>query len=180
MQLDLKWRLAISLGLLVLCLVAVYPPAEKIHLGLDLKGGIHMVMRVRTDDAVKAEVDLSQERIRAALGEKGLAPAKISTEGLKAILLEGVDAARAGEVREILGRFPQSAASTLGGGRMRLELSAREEAAVRDGAVRQALETIRTRVDKFGVAEPTIQRQGGAGGDRILIQLPGVENPERV
>src|SRR5213594_614053 len=81
MNLDIRWRLLLIVGLTALCLFAIYPPAEKIHLGLDLKGGIHMVMRVRTDDAVKAEIDLSQERIRAALGEKGLAPAKISADG---------------------------------------------------------------------------------------------------
>src|SRR5712691_13472051 len=101
MNLDLRWRLLLIFALLVLCVLAIYPPSEKIHLGLDLKGGIHMVMRVRTDDAVKAEIDLSQERIRAALGEKGLAPQKSSAEGLKAMVLEGVDAARAGEVRDL-------------------------------------------------------------------------------
>src|SRR2546425_9943603 len=182
MKLELRWRLLLILGLTVLCVLAIYPPSEKIHLGLDLKGGIHMVMRVRTDDAVKAEIDLSQERIRAALGEKGLAPAKISADGLKGIGLEGVDAARVGEVRDLLAlQFPQYAVSSPGGGRLRLELKAKDESTIRDSAVKQALETIRTRVDKFGVAEPTIQRQGtGTGADRILIQLPGVENPERV
>src|SRR3989441_6288878 len=182
MNLDMRWRLLLILGVTVLCLVAIYPPSEKIHLGLDLKGGIHMVMRVKTDDAVKAEIDLSEERIGSALGEKGLAPMKISTEGIKVIILEGVDPARVGEIRDLLGRqFPQYSLSSPGGGRLRLELRAKEEAEIRDAAVRQALETIRTRVDKFGVAEPTIQRQGsGATADRILIQLPGVENPERV
>ena len=182
MNLDLRWRLILSFGLLVVCLYAVYPPSEKIHLGLDLKGGIHMVMRVKTDDAVKAEVDLSQEKIRSALGEKGLAPAKISADGLNAILMEGVDTARMGEVRDLLSsQFLQYNVTTVGSGRLRLQLSPKEESDIRDSSVRQALETIRTRVDKFGVAEPTIQRQGtGARADRILIQLPGVEDPERV
>src|SRR2546428_2202143 len=182
MNLDMRWRLLLILGVTVLCLVAIYPPSEKIHLGLDLKGGIHMVMRVKTDDAVKADIDLTQERIRSALGEKGLAPMKISPEGLKVIILEGVDAARVGEVRDLLTRqFPQYSLSSPGGGRLRLELRAKEEAEIRGSAVRQALETIRTRVDKFGVGEATIQRQGsGARADRILIQLPGVEEPERV
>jgi preprotein translocase subunit SecD len=182
MNLDLRWRLLLSFGLLVVCLFAVYPPSDKIHLGLDLKGGIHMVMRVKTDDAVKAEIDLSQEKIRSALGEKGLAPAKISADGMNAILMVGVDAARVGEVRDLLSaQFRQYNVTTAGGGGLRLQLSPKEESDIRDSSVRQALETIRTRVDKFGVAEPTIQRQGtGARADRILIQLPGVEDPERV
>jgi preprotein translocase subunit SecD len=182
MNLELRWRILLILGLSALCLFAIYPPSDKIHLGLDLKGGIHMVMRVKTDDAVKAEIDLTQERIRSALGEKGLAPAKIATDGLNAILLEGFDAARVGEIRDLLTRqFGHYVLSSPGQGRLRLVLRPNEESAIRDTAVRQALETIRTRVDKFGVAEPTIQRQGsGASADRILIQLPGVENPERV
>src|SRR5262245_6530819 len=167
MNLDLRWRLILSFGLLVVCLFAVYPPSERIHLGLDLKGGIHMVMRVKTDDAVKAEIDLSQEKIRSALGEKGLAPAKISADGMNAILMEGVDAARIGEVRDLLSaQFRQYNVTSSGGGRLRLQLTPKEESDIRDSSVRQALETIRTRVDKFGVAEPTIQRQGtGARAD---------------
>src|SRR3989442_9011244 len=152
MNLDLRWRLLLILALLVICVWAVYPPAEKIHLGLDLKGGIHMVMRVKTDDAVKAEIDLSQERIRSTLGEKGLAPQKTLADGVAAMILEGVDSARTGEIRDLLGKqFPQYQVTSPGPGRLRLQLRAQDENAIRDSAVRQALETIRTRVDKFGV-----------------------------
>src|SRR5207249_6753456 len=61
-------------------------------------------------------------------------------------------------------------------GRFRLTMQSRAVARLRDDAVRQGVETIRNRVDQFGVAEPTITRQGA---DRILIQLPGVQDPER-
>jgi preprotein translocase subunit SecD len=182
MNLDIRWRLLITLAIVVVSCLVLYPPGEKIHLGLDLKGGIHMVMRVKTDDAVRAEIDLSQERIRAALGEKGLAPQRVAPDGINALLLDGVDPARTGEVRDLLGRqFPQFQISAPGPGSLRAQLKPADEAGIRDSAVRQALETIRTRVDRFGVAEPTIQRQGtGARADRILVQLPGVEDPERV
>jgi len=140
MNLDLRWRLVIVLATLLICILAVYPPGEKIHLGLDLKGGIHMVMRVKTDDAVKAEVDLSQERIRSALGEKGLAPTKIAADGLDAIVLEGIDPARSGEVRDLLAnQFRQYAIASSGSGKLRLVLSPKEESGIRDSAVRQAL-----------------------------------------
>jgi preprotein translocase subunit SecD len=165
-----------------LCLALVFPPARKINLGLDLKGGIHMVMRVKTDDAVKATLDLDQERIRSAFGEKGLAPKEVAAQGGEAMVLSGLDVARLEEAREILRtQFPQYQVATAGPGQLRLDLRAQDVSGIRDSAVRQALETIRLRVDKFGVAEPTIQRQGmGPKNDRILIQLPGVENPERV
>jgi preprotein translocase subunit SecD len=179
---DIRVRLLVVLGVTVLCAYLIYPPPERVHLGLDLKGGIHMVMRVKTDDAVKAEVDLAQERIRQALGEKGLAPSAIGREGLKGLRLSGIDAGRLQEAVDLLrSQFPQYRVEEQEAGRLYLELREADETQVRDGAVRQALETIRTRVDKFGVAEPTVQRQGvGPGADRVLIQLPGVENPERV
>jgi preprotein translocase subunit SecD len=180
--LDIRYRLLIVLGLTLLCAWLIYPPGQRINLGLDLRGGIHMVMRVKTDDAVKAEIDLSQERIRSALGEKGLAPTDIQADGIGAMILSGIDSARLSEARDTLSTsFPQYQIESRPPGRLRLSLRAQEESSIRDSAVRQAVETIRTRVDKFGVAEPTIQREGiGAKADRILIQLPGVENPERV
>jgi preprotein translocase subunit SecD len=178
---DVRTRLAIIAAVIAICLYLVYPLRETINLGLDLKGGIHLVMRVRTDDAVKAEQDLSAERIRSALGEKGLAPTRIEVSG-GGLLLVGIDPARAGEARELLrDQFPQYSAESAGPGALRLALRPVDEAGLRDAAVRQALETIRTRVDKFGVAEPTIQRKGvGPDADQIVVQLPGVEDPERV
>jgi preprotein translocase subunit SecD len=182
MNLSLRMRLLLVVALAAICLYVLYPPSEKIHLGLDLKGGIHMVMRVKTDDAVRAETDLAQQRIRSALGEKGLAPSQSAAEGLDVLVLSGIDAARRDEAREILRtQFPEYQVKETGPGQLRLELTPAAESALRDSAVRQALETIRTRVDKFGVAEPTIQRQGiGPKAERIVIQLPGVEDPERV
>src|SRR5258706_1685506 len=182
MNLDLRWRLLLILALTALCAYAVYPPTQQIRLGLDLKGGIHMVMRVKTDDAMKAELDLTSERIRSALGEKGLAPRAINPDGVRAVVLEGVDPARTGEVQDLLSRqVDRYQISVPGGGRLRMQLKASEETNIRDSAVRQALETIRTRVDKFRVAEPTIQRQGtGAGAARVLPQRPGAEHPETV
>ncbi len=180
--LDTRFRLLVLAAVTAICVVLIYPPDQKIRLGLDLKGGIHMVMRVKTDDAVKAEIDLMQQRIRSALGEKGLAPSEIVPEGLDSLILSGLDASRVGEIQNLLRtQFGQYQQQSPGGGRLRLTLSSQEETAIRDSAVRQAIETIRNRVDKFGVSEPTIQRQGsGAKSDRILVQLPGVENPERV
>jgi preprotein translocase subunit SecD len=175
--LDIKWRVGIVVAALAVCLFAVHPLDETIHLGLDLRGGMHLVMKVKTDDAIRAEVDLIQERVRAALGEKGLAPKEITT-GRGSLTLAGLDEARLDESRELVRvQFPQYGVRAAGPGRLVMELRADDEAGIRDAAIRQALETIRTRVDRFGVAEPTIQRQGT---DRILIQLPGVADPERV
>lgn len=179
---DIRVRIAIVLGLALLCIFLVYPIDESINLGLDLRGGIHIVMRVKTNDALRAEIDLSAERIRSALTEKGIAPESIEPDGTDAAMISGIDEERLDEARStVREQFPQFAVSAAGSGGLRMELRAEEISAIRDSTVRQALETIRNRVDKFGVSEPTIQRQGvGPDADRILIQLPGVDDPERV
>ncbi len=179
---DIRVRFAIIVGLALLCVYLIYPIGESINLGLDLRGGIHIVMRVKTDDALRAEIDLLGERVRSALEEKGMAPGSIERDGTDAAVISGINAARLDEARRtIREQFPQFAVSATGSDALRIALRAEEITAIRDSTVRQALETIRNRVDKFGVAEPTIQRQGvGPEADRILIQLPGVDDPERV
>jgi preprotein translocase subunit SecD len=178
---DVRVRIAIILGSVVLCAVLIYPLSRTINLGLDLRGGIHMVMRVRTDDAVKAEIDLARERIRAALQEKGITVGTIDTPALDSLSFSGLEPARLDEARTLVrDQFPQYQ-SEGSGGSLRLTLRPADESGVRDSAVRQALETIRTRIDKFGVAEPLIQRKGvGPQADQIVVQLPGVDDPERV
>ena len=181
--LDIRIRLVIIAAIIVACAFVAFPPQEKVNLGLDLKGGIHLVMQVHTDDAVKAEIDLSMDRIRASLAEEGMEPTSVKPDGLNAMILTGIDPGRTGEARDFLrGQFNQFRGTDQGNGTLRLQLTQVDEGKTRDSAVRQALETIRNRVDKFGVAEPTIQRTGGLASDRdrILIQLPGVEDPERV
>jgi preprotein translocase subunit SecD len=179
--LDIRLRLLIVLALVTVCALLAYPPRETINLGLDLKGGIHLVMRVNPDDAVKAEVDLSTSRIRTALSEQDLEPTEIQTEGIDAMILSGLEPSRVGEARDLLRtQFSQFRGQAEEDGRLRLRLTSQQISATRDAAVRQALETIRNRVDKFGVAEPMIQRQLAPHTDRILIQLPGVEDPDRV
>ena len=179
---DVRVRMAITLGIIVLCIWMIYPLAQTVNLGLDLKGGIHMVMRVRTDEAVKAEIDLTRDRMRSSLVEKGMTPGEAGGEGLTTIVFSGIDAARTDEARTLLrDQFPQFSMETSGPGGLRLTLRPADESAVRDSAVRQALEKIDTRINKFGVAEPLIQRKGvGAKADQIIVQLPGVEDPERV
>ena len=178
---DVRVRLAIVLASVILCAVLIHPMSEKISLGLDLRGGIHMVMRVRTDEAVKAEVDLARERIRAALKEKGISVGTMDSPELDTLTIGGIEPARVEEARTLLrDQFPQYELQT-GAGTLQARLRAADESATRDSAVRQALETIRTRIDKFGVAEPLIQRKGvGPKADQIVVQLPGVDDPQRV
>jgi preprotein translocase subunit SecD len=180
---PLKWRWVLIVALTVLSCVLAYPPSQKIKLGLDLKGGIHLVMRVKTDDAVKAATDLDLELLRAELQKKGVVPQRIDSSGVDRIDVRGVDSTKAPVLREVVSS--QFSAWRLSGGgedSYRLTLNPARSREIRESSVRQALETIRSRIDKFGVTEPVVQEMGftGSGEDRILVQLPGIQNTERV
>jgi preprotein translocase subunit SecD len=156
------------------------PPQERIVLGLDLKGGIHLIMEVNTDDAVKTEADLAEERLRQELRGRGITFQDLARDGLSRIVLAGALPAERPALRQLFDeQLPGWNPEDEGQGQWQLTLSHLLEQQVREDSVRQALETIRERVDALGVAEPNIQRQG-LGGARILVQLPGVDDPGRV
>ncbi len=175
------WRIVLIVAVVAVAAWALYPPKEKIKLGLDLAGGIHLVLQVQTDDAIKAELDDASQRFVSAARDKGLGvgAAEVDAEGLRFMVQipEGVDRTALGEFAD--DNFPDYDLST-SAERWTLSFKANMERYIRDQAVRKGLETINNRVDQFGVSEPVIQRQGGLEGDRILIQLPGVDDPARV
>ena len=156
----------------------LYPPQKTINLGLDLQGGIHMVLGVETQKHVQSQTDRAAEDLKGALERKGIALKRVARDGEAAIAVELASAQAWNDALTVTGEFQrfERRDEDQAGGRFKLVMSEREAARLRDDAVRQGLETIRNRVDQFGVAEPTITRQGG---DRILIQLPGLQDPAR-
>ncbi|MBI4161254.1 MAG: protein translocase subunit SecD [Acidobacteria bacterium] len=177
---QLRWKILLILAVIGFAVWQAFPLQETIRLGLDLRGGLNLVMQVRTDDAVRAEVDQVEERLAAELKEAGIAHAGLERSSLTRIRIRAAEEARAEELRGRLREGFAEWSEEREGDDWVLDLGPQVVEDVREVAVRQALETIRERVDQFGVAEPVIQRQGLAGGERILVQLPGVENPERV
>jgi len=156
----------------------LYPPKQAINLGLDLQGGIHLVLGVETDKHVASQIDRAAEDLKATLERKGIALKRIARDGDATVVVELAspeswnDAlTAASEVQNFERRDENQAV-----GRFRLVMRERVINQLRDDAVRQGLETIRNRVDQFGVSEPTITRQGN---DRILIQLPGIHDVAR-
>jgi preprotein translocase subunit SecD len=174
-------RLWLRIGIVVAAAAAsiwyLYPPQKTINLGLDLQGGIHLVLGVDLDKALESQVERVGNGLRASLEKKGIV-ARIERRGpteLAVQLASPQTWADAQPALRELGSFETREADQAAG-RVLLALRAQEAATLRDLAVRQGLETIRNRVDQFGVAEPSIQQQGD---NRILIQLPGVQDPER-
>jgi preprotein translocase subunit SecD len=180
---PLKWRWALIAVVTLLSVYLCYPLQEKIKLGLDLKGGIHLVMQVKTDDAIKASLDLDMETLRSELAKHGITPERIEHSGVDRMIVSGVDPSKSPELRDLVSsQFSAYDLAAKGGGAFELRLKAAQMRAIRETSVRQALETIRNRIDKFGVSEPVVQQIGFAGGgeEKILVQLPGIQNTERV
>ena len=170
-------------GLLILVVVAIaaisaWPLEDKINLGLDLRGGMHLVLEVQTADAVKSEIDNAMERIVQEARDAGISTIEARREG-EQIVLTGVPPER----DEVIGRIRQDFLGETWdwdrvGDRIVFELTAAGRAEIRDGAVRQALQTIDNRINAYGVAEPVIAQLGSS--ERIAVQLPGVDDPERI
>jgi preprotein translocase subunit SecD len=156
----------------------LYPPKKTINLGLDLQGGIHLVLGVETDKAVASQTDRVAEDLKGALEKKGIGVTRVAREGESTIVVQLANPQNWNDAQTVVGEFPnfERRDADPASGRFKLVMTPREVDRLRDLAVRQGVETIRNRVDQFGVAEPTITRQGT---DRILIQLPGLQDPER-
>ena len=157
----------------------VFPDA-RIRLGLDLRGGLYLTLEVKVDEAVAAHVDASADSLRRALAHAGLVAATVTRGGSDTLEVTDPAGGNTAVIRQALtDTLPDFAivSGTPAGGPLRARLSPAETARIREGAVDQALATLRGRIDQYGVAEPTVQRQGAA---RIVLQLPGVQHPEEV
>ncbi|GKS66100.1 protein translocase subunit SecD [Nitrospira sp.] len=153
-------------------------PNKGITLGLDLQGGIHMVLEVDEDRAVEIAVDRSVTALQDLIAEKGLAIESTKRTAHDQITILAKDADANTAVKKLVDNFPifverdsaGSATATI------WELHEAETKRIKDSAINQALETIRNRIDQFGVTEPIVQRQGLK---QIVVQLPGVKDPKR-
>src|SRR5262245_47779266 len=179
MSRHLGIRIAIVAVVVAVSLWYLYPPRKTINLGLDLQGGIHLVLGVDVDKALEAHVERAGDTVRAELQKKGIVVSKTERRGPGELVVQlastqNWDAALQ-TVGEVLPAFDRKEADQAAG-RIVLTLKPREATEIRTLAVRQGLETIRNRIDQFGVSEASIQQQGD---NRILVQLPGVQDPAR-
>ncbi len=175
MNKNLRWKVILILAVVALSVWSFYPPGEKVNLGLDLKGGVHLIMRVQTDDALRIETETTVERLRETLSRTGVQYAKLEATSPTSFVAEGIQNDQAFrqaavEVDTVFSRSP-------GAGRYTYTMRPNIAAQLREEAVTQSLQTIERRVNELGVAEPIVARQGAA--DQILVQLPGVTDVTR-
>ncbi len=153
-------------------------PNKGIALGLDLQGGIHLVLEVEEDRAVEIAVDRSVNTIQDLLTDKKIAVESVKRTGFAQVTLVFPKGDLKAQIQKILEGIPGFSENAGAGSDSTLvyELPEGEIKRIKDSAINQALETIRNRIDQFGVAEPLIQRQGLK---QIVVQLPGIKEPKR-
>jgi preprotein translocase subunit SecD len=157
---------------------------DRIHLGLDLRGGTHLILQVMVNDAVKADADNAIERLKSEMRAASVTYAEVTQPDAQnnpdQIQIKGVPSESSGELRRIVSeRLPEYDLKSGPENSWLVAMKASVLNDLKNRAVSQAIETIRNRIDQLGVSEPVIEEHG-LGQYQILVQLPGVDDPARV
>src|ERR1700751_3801559 len=197
MNKNLLWKLLFIIGTMLFFLFGIFgiPKSlsgeglltaltDHIHLGLDLKGGTHLILQVHVNDAVNVDAQNAIEVLKEQLRTRKIDYSDISQPDPQNnpdhLVLKGVQpGARSDLLSIVQERLPEY--DITGGAENSWVMSMKPSMLtdLKNKAVTQAIETIRNRIDALGVSEPTIQEHG-LGDYQILVQLPGVDDPARV
>ncbi len=191
----LRWKFALLAFFVIASVVLVIPSfypntpqwfkkyvyQEGLKLGLDLQGGMHLILKVDVDQAVRNAAELYAQDLKDALKRQNITVVKRKSENPDEILLAVPNKSALEKIKETIKQdFPNLQIKNINEDTkfptISLALSSREEKFIREHAVEQSLEIIRNRIDQFGVTEPVIVRQGE---EEIVVQLPGVKDPDR-
>ncbi|HSK11533.1 MAG TPA: protein translocase subunit SecD [Vicinamibacterales bacterium] len=177
---NLRWRIILIVVIVGACLWAIIPPAEKIRLGLDLKGGVHLVLQVNTEDALRLETETTAESLRAELEKAGVAGATVQASSPTEFQVSGLQPGQDTALRQATNALSIGWERESGvGGTYVYRMRGNRQSQLREESVAQAEQTILRRVDDLGVAEPVVTRHGGTRGNQLLVQLPGVSEVAR-
>ena len=185
MRPELRTRAILYGGFLLGCGVALWPPfnlgetAGKIKLGLDLRGGMHLVMQVVVDDALNATIDDGVQTVRDQLSRKGVTFTGAQRVDATSFSVDGVEPARVKDARDVLKDFFREGweVREAGEGRFLVKMTTPYQGQIKDRTVKEAIRTLERRVNQLGVNESVIAAYGNRG-DQILVQLPGITDPE--
>jgi preprotein translocase subunit SecD len=197
MNKNLSWKLTVIIGILLVFLAGILgipkdwsgrgllaSITDRIHLGLDLRGGTHLILQVQVNDAVNVDSDNALARLKEDLRTHKINYADITkpdpVNHPEMIVVKGVPPDQTSDFKSIISdRLPEYDASSGAENSWTVSMKAQNLADLKNRAVTQAIETIRNRIDQLGVSEPVIQEHG-LGQYQILVQLPGVDDPARV
>src|SRR5580698_11271104 len=197
MDKNLRWQLPVILVVLVAFVYGIFGVPDnwsgkgllaalqnRIHLGLDLKGGTHLILQVQVNDAVNVDSDNAVERLKADLRARKINYTEISkpdpANDPDKVVLKGVTPVSRSDLLSIVqDRLPEYNLTSGPDNTWTVSMKPQALADLKTRAVTQAIETIRNRIDTLGVSEPIIEEHG-LGQYQILVQLPGVDEPARV
>ncbi len=202
MSRNLRWKWFVIIAIVVGCLLGItgIPRSgadlltnwtNRVRLGLDLKGGSHMVLQVQVQDAFMAEADQLIEQLKTALDQQSVpftaiernAPASIETAGSIQIDFHGIPAGKSAEFRKTVLETAGERWTLVPASSTTYRLLMRKTAAaeLRRETLDRSISTIEKKVNGLGVAEASVQSRGGSEGEaEILVQLPGLDDPARV
>jgi preprotein translocase subunit SecD len=196
MKKNLKNKVVLIVAVLAICIYGIIGVpsgvsgkaltqaiGQRIHLGLDLKGGAHLILQVVVKEAVSAETDNTVERVKQELKTANLSFTQVfkpDPDKPETIRVEGTAAASSNDVRSLLdSKYSNEYDLTSGDNAWTLTMKPLVERSLEEKTVQQAIEAIRDRVDALGVSEPQIQEYN-LGANQILVDLPGVENESQI
>jgi len=197
MNKNLLWKLGLILGTLLVFLFGIFgiPKSfskdglltaitDHIHLGLDLRGGTHLILQVQVNDAVNGDSDRAVERLKEDLRTHKINYTEITKPDPVTrpdqIALKGVPPESTSDLRSIVSeRLPEYNLNSGADNAWTFSMKPQALAELKNRAVALAIETIRNRIDQLGVSEPVIQEHG-LGQYQILVQLPGMDDSARV
>jgi preprotein translocase subunit SecD len=197
MNKNLRWKVIVIVATLLVFLFGIFgvpkgwsgsallaSMTERIHLGLDLQGGTHLILQVQVNDAVNSDSDRAIERLKDEMRSRKIAYADIvkpdPANNPDHIVIKGVPPETSSDLRNLISdRLPEYDAKSGPENSWVLSMKPAQLTDLKSRAVQQAIETIRNRVDKLGVSEPVIQEHG-LGDYQILVQLPSIDDPARV
>ncbi|HYA49177.1 MAG TPA: hypothetical protein VEG35_05705, partial [Burkholderiales bacterium] len=177
MKKGLRWKILTTVVILAIAVFVAWPIQDKVKLGLDLKGGVHLVMQIMTDDAVSMDTDQEILRLQDVFKKNSITFRTITPLAPGKFTIQGLNADEEGKVRDQLDQYLREWDYSFNGPVATVTMKAPAMQLMKDQAVEQSVETIRNRIDQFGVAEPIIARYGR---EQLIVELPGVDNPDRV
>jgi preprotein translocase subunit SecD len=193
MEKSIRWKILLIIGVLGLCLFLALPLGEKINLGLDLRGGMHLVLKVKTDKAIEMYTDQRIEGLKTELKDLSVSFDSISkpkratgedgnTQWVEdTIIVKNIRFEDKQKIEDYLDKNFVAWNVSYSAKELKIKMKEIEKRKMKNSIVNQSIENIRNRVDKYGVAETGIQRQGLRGdSEEILVQLPGIDDEERV
>ncbi len=198
---NLKYKALLIVGVIAACFYGIYglPKSideaksnfrQNVKLGLDLRGGSHLVLQVQVQDAFKAEADLVIDRLKEALSSEGINydsidrndPQSLEEADQIQINIHGVPLDSTGAFRSLVSeQVPNWVLTPVSSTDYKLNIRQSEALALKDDTVERAIRTIENRINGLGLTESTVQQRGRSDAEsEVLVQMPGVDDPARV